>query len=125
MIQTGFVVSASLAVIGLIICIVLYFKNHRSDIFICLLASFTFDILQAFQYEWVSPELSSMTNLSQCSSGDGMQGQTKCGLLWNKVFTLLTFVHICMQPFLVHYLNYSLIRNCRSKGNFVCEIIRR
>lgn len=105
---------------GLVASYFVFYRTNNVGLALGILYFALLEGLQVTEYFYVSPVLKSSSD-PNCGGSYAMKyaaglDQTMCDTYPNKILTLLTFVHICFQPYFIHLMNYSLTKNCLYKG---------
>lgn len=87
--------SASFAAIGFFVSLWIWSKTNNKELASGVFFFFTMELLQAVQYFFIAPDLSSPI----------------CETRTNQFLTMLGFLHICLQPYFTHVINASLTRH--------------
>jgi len=99
----SFEMSAGFAFFGLITSWWVYTRTASTPLAIGVFFFFTMEFLQAIQYLFIAETLES----------------PGCDAFANKFLTILGFLHICMQPYVCHYINAALTVNPVLKERYV------
>jgi len=81
--------SFSFAAVGLFLAWYVHHYTLNTKLAVGIFWFFLMEFLQGFQYFFIDD----------------------CNHTWNKILTLLGFIHICYQPYFTHIINSSLTRN--------------
>eukprot|EP01113_Clastostelium_recurvatum_P039256 TRINITY_DN5980_c0_g1_i1.p1 TRINITY_DN5980_c0_g1~~TRINITY_DN5980_c0_g1_i1.p1 ORF type:complete len:297 (-),score=95.39 TRINITY_DN5980_c0_g1_i1:56-853(-) len=99
--------SAAFAALGLFCSYWIYAKTNNRELASGVFFFFTMEFLQAIQYLFIAPDLSSPI----------------CDTPANKFLTVLGYLHICLQPYFCHVINASLTKNEKYRDRYV--VIKR
>ena len=90
------------------------FRTSNTELASGIFFFFTMELLQAVQYYFIADSLDSPI----------------CNEIINKTLTLLGFLHICMQPYMLQVINCALTQNPKYRDRYVvikrfeyCELI--
>lgn len=99
--------SAAFAAIGLFSSWWIWSRTSNTDLASGVFFFFTMELLQAFQYLFIAPNIDSPL----------------CDNIINQILTVLGFLHICLQPYFCHVINASLTKNQKYLDKYV--VIKR
>lgn len=87
--------SFSFAAVGLFVSWWIYTKTSNTELASGVFFFFTMEFLQGLQYFVIADD----PNAPECDN------------IWNKILTVLGYLHICLQPYFCHVINASLTKS--------------
>jgi hypothetical protein len=108
----------ALTIVGLFASIWIALRTHNLKLSVGILYFTLLEMIQLLLTFYYAPELKSDQDGFCAGSNAGYHEYSlQCDSYGNKILTLMTFLHICFQPFFVHLVNSSLTSNCALKCN--------
>lgn len=109
--------SALSAIVGVIAGFYIYAATKNLELSIGIWYFSIIEILQTISFFYLSSTLESQMD-GVCGGSNSVKyaHEMMCDTLENKLLTLLSFLHVCFQPYFYHSINASLTHRCRYKG---------
>lgn len=108
-------ISVGLTVVLFSLALWVYIKTRKFRLFTAIALFCSIELIHSLQYEFSASELPSQFTCT--NKGYHIDNQnSSCDTYINKVATLLSYLHFCFQPFLVHMINVELATSRKQKG---------